>query len=188
MEWEKPVGPTDAFGGDVMLRREALDQSGGYLESLIAGEEPELSLRLRRKGWQLRIVDHEMTLHDADMTQFTQWWKRMKRSGYAYAAGAWLHGRQPERYWVWPAMQAWIWVPAPLLATLVWVWHAGPIGLSMLLIYPAQTLRLFLKIRSADRLLLAVVYTAVRFPEFAGQLEFAKDKITGRAATIIEYK
>ena len=37
-----------------------------------------------------------MTMHDAAMLQFRQWWYRNVRSGYAYAAGSSLHGAAPE--------------------------------------------------------------------------------------------
>ena len=39
-----------------------------------------------------------MVLHDAAMTQFNQWWKRNIRGGYAFAEGAYLHGKSAERH------------------------------------------------------------------------------------------
>ena len=43
--------------------------------SVIAGEEPELCLRLRRNGWTILRIDAEMAIHDMGMTRFGQWWK-----------------------------------------------------------------------------------------------------------------
>ena len=44
--------------------------ASGFNATLIAGEEPELCLRLRQKGWEIWRLDAEMTLHDAAMTKF----------------------------------------------------------------------------------------------------------------------
>ena len=87
-EWDIPLGEVKACGGDVMMRIDALDAGGGYREDLIAGEEPELCVRLRAAGWKIWRLDHEMTLHDAAMLHFSQWWRRQMRSGYAFAQGS----------------------------------------------------------------------------------------------------
>jgi hypothetical protein len=39
-------------------------------------------------------IDHEMTLHDAAVTELGQWWRRAKRAGHAYAELYAMH-----RYW-----------------------------------------------------------------------------------------
>ena len=49
---------------------------GGFNPAVIAGEEPELCVRLRQAGWKIHRLDAEMTLHDAAMTSWRQWWKR----------------------------------------------------------------------------------------------------------------
>src|SRR5260221_10812719 len=46
-EWDGQAGDARACGGDVMMLATALHSVGGYRESLIAGEEPEVCLRLR---------------------------------------------------------------------------------------------------------------------------------------------
>ena len=46
-EWDGPVGDVRYSGGDVMIRADALEAVGGYRDDLIAGEEPELCVRLR---------------------------------------------------------------------------------------------------------------------------------------------
>lgn len=91
-EWDTPVGDAQACGGDAMMRVVALAAVNGYRDGLIAGEEPELCVRLRQSGWRIHRLDQEMTLHDAAMTRFSQWWRRTLRSGHAYAEGAWIHG------------------------------------------------------------------------------------------------
>lgn len=95
-EWDTPIGETRQCGGDAMMRAHAFTSVNGYRDAMIAGEEPELCVRLRQKGWSIHRLDHEMTLHDAAITRFGQWWKRSMRAGHAYAEGAWLHGSPPN--------------------------------------------------------------------------------------------
>lgn len=85
LEWNTPLGETHSCGGDVLMRAEAFAAVGGFQPSLIAGEEPELCFRLRRAGWTIHRIAADMTLHDAAMTRFGQWWKRNRRSGHAIA-------------------------------------------------------------------------------------------------------
>lgn len=82
IEWNTPVGEAASCGGDVLMRVDAFRKAGGFNTELIAGEEPELCLRLRKAGWKILRIDAEMTLHDANITRFSQWWKRNVRGGY----------------------------------------------------------------------------------------------------------
>jgi GT2 family glycosyltransferase len=100
IEWDTPIGASKACGGIAMVRAEALADVGGYRADLIAGEEPELCVRLRAAGWKVWRLDTEMALHDASMTRFGQWWKRALRGGHAFAEGVYLHGAPPERHCV----------------------------------------------------------------------------------------
>ncbi|MCH7909482.1 MAG: glycosyltransferase family 2 protein, partial [Candidatus Hydrogenedentes bacterium] len=45
MEWDTPVGPADACGGDALMRLAAFEEAGGYNPTMIAGEDPEFSYR-----------------------------------------------------------------------------------------------------------------------------------------------
>jgi GT2 family glycosyltransferase len=71
LEWATPVGEAIACGGDALMRTDAIAAVGFYDETLIAGEEPELCLRLREKGWRIERIAAEMTLHDAAITRFS---------------------------------------------------------------------------------------------------------------------
>jgi hypothetical protein len=89
VEWHQGgSGDVGAFGGDVMIRAASFTAANGYDESLIAGEDPELSARLRERGGLIRRLDRTATLHDIDMRSWRQWWRRADRSGYAFAAVA----------------------------------------------------------------------------------------------------
>lgn len=190
LEWSVPAGEVKSCGGDALMRASAFREAGGYRPDLIAGEEPELCVRLRRRGWKIFCLDHPMTLHDAAMTRFSQWWRRSVRSGYAFAQGAHLHGDPPERHWVAESRRAWIWgagIPSAIAATVVLV---GPAGLALALVYPVQVLRLYLKRRGHEPMPLASSFLHVlgRFPEAAGQMKFRRDLLMGRAGKLIEYK
>jgi len=189
-EWDIPLGEVTACGGDVMMRTEPFEALGGYREELIAGEEPELCLRLRAGGWQVWRLDHEMTLHDAAMTHFPQWWRRHVRSGYAFAQGAHLHGGRPERHWVWESRRALLWgfcFPVVLVAALA---IFGWIGAMALLIYPLQLLRRTFRLPGSwpSRVQFSFFELLSRFPEALGQFRFARDRLFGRPGRLIEYK
>jgi len=190
LDWNQPPGPVRAFGGDVLIRAAALEQVGGYREDLIAGEEPELCVRLRAKGWKLWRLGSEMTEHDAAMTHFAQWWKRSTRTGFAFAEGAHLHGAPPERHWVRETRSGWFWgvgIPAlVILATAV----VGPVALLGLAVYPAQVIRLSMpSYGSWGRSLLRAFFTVLgKFPQVWGQLKFVVLQVLGRKSKLIEYK
>jgi hypothetical protein len=131
-----------------------------------------------------------MTIHDAAMTHFSQWWRRAVRGGYAFAQGAHLHGRQPERHWVWESRRAWLWgVLFPLAFTALglvfggWTWV-------LWLLYPVQVIRLAFRNRAPlrQRVMVAVFQVLARFPEGYGQLKFLIDRVKGRQGNLIEYK
>jgi hypothetical protein len=138
----------------------------------------------------LHALPAEMTLHDAAMTRFRQWWLRIVRSGYAYAAGRHLHGAPPERHCVHETRRTWIWaLGPPLLSGVLWPWLSAW-ALLVLGVYPLQVLRLFVRLPGSarDRFLQASFHTLGRFPELIGHLQFWRDHCLGRRAQLIEYK
>ncbi|MGY3545267.1 glycosyltransferase [Bradyrhizobium sp. USDA 4469] len=189
-EWDGPVGEVKHCGGNAMMRAAALTAVGGYRDDLIAGEEPELCVRLRRSGWSIWRIDAEMGLHDAAMTRFRQWWLRRVRSGYAFAQGSHLHGSLPERHWVWESRRAWLWGFWLPLACAAAVIILGAWGLGLLLIYVLQLLRRASQQRGGwrERTWLPLFELLGRFGEAAGQLRFATHRLFRGRSQIIEYK
>jgi GT2 family glycosyltransferase len=190
-EWDTPVGPALACGGDALMRVSAVEEVGGFREDLIAGEEPELCVRLRAAGWKIWRVPDPMTLHDAAITRFGQWWTRSRRAGHAYAEGAWLHGSPPERHFVVETRRAVLWggvLPLASLSLALLFWQ--PAWLALLLLYPLQVLRLALRdgIADAHRRERAVFLVLARFPEVQGVLSFWLNRLRRRSAGLIEYK
>jgi glycosyltransferase involved in cell wall biosynthesis len=189
-EWDTPVGEAKACGGDALMRADAFAAASGYRADLIAGEEPELCVRLRASGWKVWRLGEEMTLHDAAMTRFKQWWQRSMRGGYAFAEGAFLHGAAPEQHWLRESRRAWFWGLGIPLAAVVASLLLGWFGLLLLLIYPVQVMRLA---RRGDGLprenwLLAFFLVLGKFPEMVGQVKFLLSRIVGGKTALIEYK
>ncbi len=188
-EWDTPVGRTRASGGIFLARTVAFEEAGGFDETLIAGEEPELCVRLRAAGWQVWRLDHEMALHDAAMTRFGQWWTRARRGGHAAAEGMAMHGAPPERHGVAQVRRALAWGLVLALAILAgalatpWAW-AG------LLAYPAQIARLAWREGPTDRFawIQAFFLTLGKFPETQGILGYWAARLAGHRRGLIEYK
>jgi hypothetical protein len=190
IEWNTPPGEACAFGGDVLIRAEALAAAGGYRDDLIAGEEPELCVRLRAAGWKIWRLDRDMTWHDAAMTRVKQWWRRCMRAGHAFAEGASLHGAPPESHFVGETRRALVWgaaLPAALLVLAVAWWPA----LLLWAIYPLQWARVGLKLRGQGKPIpwtQSLFFLAGRFPEAVGALRFWWGRRANRRSAIIEYK
>lgn len=190
IEWDTPVGMAKYCGGDALVRVSALQRVGGFRDSLIAGEEPELCVRLREAGWSVWRIADEMTLHDAAMTHYGQWWRRSLRSGYAYAEGMRLHGAPPERYGVRRVWSNWMWA---LLLPLLALGLAACVRaewLALFLVYPIQTIRLALRGKRSAREngWHALFLVQGKFPEAVGQIKFMYNQLCGNTARLIEYK
>jgi glycosyltransferase involved in cell wall biosynthesis len=190
IEWNTPVGEAKACGGDVLMRVVAFDGVHGFRPDLIAGEEPELCIRLRAGGWTIWRLDLEMTLHDAAIIRFSQWWKRTLRCGYTYAEGTQLHGAPPERHRVQESRRVWIWgFGIPVMIALLVIWF-GAWGTMALLIYPLQFVRLALRgnLSLKNNCWNALFLVLGKFPEMIGQLNYIYNKLAGKTAHLIEYK
>ncbi len=193
VEWDTPVGDAASCGGNAMMRLEALAAVEGFREDLIAGEEPELCLRLRRRGHAIERLDADMVWHDAAIHHFSQWWRRSVRAGHAYAEGAFLHGDGPEHHFVRECRRAWIWgavVPGVAVAGAL-----PTLGASLTLLggYPVSALRVYRDVRRRgrspeDALAAGVLLTVGKFAELSGILRFHGRRLGKRERTLIEYK
>ena len=186
-EWNTPVGEAEAVGGDALYRTGPLRAAGGFDPNVIAGEEPELCLRLRAAGGRVHRLDEEMTLHDAAITRFSAWWKRAERSGYAAALGFLMHGRTGfrRRETLRPLFWGLIVPLAALAGGLVLGW---PIALGALALYPLQWARLTWRMRkepeAAGRALFVVL---TNIAEVIGVGRCLIETLTG-TRRIVEYK
>lgn len=194
MEWNTQPGLTQSCGGDALIRAAAFTSVGGYDESLIAGEEPEMCLRLRLMSWTIYRIDCDMTLHDARLTRFSQWWKRAVRAGHAYAEGKHRHGRS-HGYNVKPVRSAVEWALILPVMAMALAWPTW--GLSLLIPVFAYAW-LWLRVRN-DRIstyndvpahasLYASYIIFSKFAELQGMLMFWLNRARGRRTGLIEYK
>ncbi len=193
MEWDTPVGSAQASGGDFMIRISAFKAVGGFNPSIIAGEEPELGFRLREKGWQIWRLNHPMTIHDAAIFHFSQWWKKMQRTGYAYAQGFVLHGTSNEKYYLRETMRPWFWVVFIPLIIFIASLSITPIFFSALAVYPVQMTRIMTRQYSkTENWKTSFYYTFFnligKLPELTGQMRFISHHIFNKKPRIIEYK
>jgi glycosyltransferase involved in cell wall biosynthesis len=193
IEWDTPVGPASACGGDAMMRIAAFQAVGGYRPELIAGEEPELCVRLRANGGQIVRIDAEMTRHDADMKRFRQWWARNVRAGHAFAEVSRLHRGSSFGIWARETRSNWFWgLGLPVLAIV-----PAPLTWGLSLAFLGGYLAIFVKIfhqrrRSGDdsrtARLFAFFCVLSKFPQMLGQLRFCWNRVLGRQNRLIEYK
>jgi len=192
IEWDTPVGDAQACGGDALIRVSAYEEVGGYRDDLIAGEEPEMCLRIRHAGWRIVRIDAEMTLHDAAMTTFEQWWKRTKRGGYAWAEGYALHGRAHD-YRKREVVSTLLWavgLPASSLALVPATGGLSLLGLGLYGVLGARIRSRALRrgLSSRDASVYAVSCVAGKFPQAAGMMSYAWNRLRQRRGELIEYK
>lgn len=189
IEWNTQIGEAESFGGDVLMRVRAYRDAGGYRDDLLAGEDPEFSIRIRDLGWKIERLDAEMTLHDVAMTRLRQWWQRAKRGGYAMSRVYHLHKRSPNAMFARNVARfavVGIAVPAVILvAGLV-----DPRFFLLTLVYPLLIVKRAAArgLGSVDSWRYAGMITLISFPEASGLLLFAKDHLLGRGRDLIEYK
>jgi len=193
MEWDTPIGCAKACGGDALIRASAFRQVGGYRSDVLAAEDDELCLRLRRAGWKIVRLDAEMAVHDAAMTHFSQWWRRAQRAGQAYAQGYALHGRSPDRHFARDCARIVGWgLLLPAMAILLSWWTDG-LSLLLLCLYPALAVRIYWSARRKGRdnptsAWFAFFTVLAKFPALIGLLGFHLRPLFGRSRSLIEYK
>lgn len=193
LEWDIPGGEVKSSMGDALMRVTAFEEIDGYNPTLIAGEDPELCIRLRQKGWKILRLDADMTYHDAQITRFSQWWKRAVRAGYAYAEGAWMYGHSPEKHWVKESRRIWLWGFWIPVFSLVGIGFVGGWSLLLLMGYPIQLAKIFrfYQVYSWDlreNFLYSSFCVLAKFPELLGQIRFHCNRISGQQPILIEYK
>ncbi|MGD0494354.1 MAG: glycosyltransferase family 2 protein [Steroidobacteraceae bacterium] len=185
------MGETRACGGDAVARVDAIVQVKGYRADLICGEEPEMCVRLCQAGWRIFHLETPMTLHDAAIFRFSQWWKRALRGGYGFAQGAALHGAPPERYAMLETRRVWFWGLGIPLATLCLVPLIGWWAVLALSAYPLQIVRLAIhggRASARENWLRAAALVLSKFPEMCGQIKFHLDRLRRAQSRLIEYK
>lgn len=181
VEWNAPPGDVPSCGGDALMRVEALRLAGGFDESVVAGEEPELCQRLRRHGFHIVRLDAEMTTHDSGDLGLPAWWARSVRSGYGSLDvasrfgedGLFVRQVRSTRVWSlgWPASVFAASLISPAAAALAF------------LALPLQMMRLALaaRRRSGDwqtAMSYGVLTMIGKWAQLAGQLRYRRARAT----------
>jgi len=198
LDWVYAPGPSEFCGGDVLMRRTALEQTGGFDDALIAGEEPELCARLRGQGLEILHIDAPMTGHDLAITRFSQYWKRAVRAGYAYAQLERITRDYPQPMWhgettrnaVRAFTLAGLLLLFPVSSILLgnWIPLALAIALGLALLV-RSALRASWKAASSFTLLCYAMHSHFQqFPILAGQIAYRRDMVFARRRDLIEYK
>jgi GT2 family glycosyltransferase len=197
LDWMYKPGFTEFCGGDVLIRRKALSDAGGFDEKLIAGEEPELCRRMRAHGYKILHIDHPMTGHDLQITQWSQYWKRAARAGHAYAEVSERYRGSEDPSWASERrgniIRGCFW-PLSLLSAILLCIRFGPLSLVLWL-----ALLLLASLRSAWKarwketnpwmLLLYGIHSHLQHaPILVGQLQYEIHKRRGGTRKLIEYK
>lgn len=198
-EWNVATGAVNSCGGDALFRTEALREVNGYNGALIAGEEPDLCLRLRQKGWRIWSNGQEMTWHDVAIDRFQQWWHRSRRTGFAIAELVDMHGTAADPGWrrLLNSAVGWTLVSVaavPALLALA-IWGITPLTVAALL-FPALTAVQLVRLAYSRRRRYGVVRAlrwgmlmmAAKAAQTYGWAQFKLQRVTRRRATLIEYK
>lgn len=192
-EWNTPVGESDGFGGDVLVRAAALAAVGGYDEQMNQGEDPETAFRLRVGGWRIRRIARDMTRHDVALLTFAAWRRRHRRGGHAYAHGAWKHCGHPRRYNQRAVLSILAWGAALPLVALGAAPFTRGLSLALLALYALQWWRIRAhrlrqgdEARTAGRYALLITYG--KLEEALGVLSCFLALARGGKARVIEYK
>ncbi len=187
-EWDTPIGETAACGGDALMRWAPLQDVNGYNGTLVAGEEPELCARLRAQGWKIWRIDAEMTLHDAAMARFGQWWTRARRAGFAYAQVASIRQGDIPDVFAASRRRVLMWgfgFPVVAIGSAVFL---PIVGLIVCAAPFAQIIRAALRDKGPFRWAYSAFNMLAKIPEAIGMTQFLFGRLRHREHQAILYK
>jgi glycosyltransferase involved in cell wall biosynthesis len=198
-EWDRPAGEVAAIGGDGIYRVAAYRDAGGFNPTVAAGEEPELCARLRRKGWLIWRLDDEMTIHDAALARWRQWWRRQVRTGYGgFDVERRFRIRLFDRILRGAAFWSIAYPTFVLLASVAAAVCVGRFAVVCVLLlgvagWLAQVVRIGLRERRGnwpwnDTLKIALLMMLAKFPITWGAAKACFGTARGVSARIVEYK
>jgi GT2 family glycosyltransferase len=193
LEWDHPAGDVRACGGNFMIRVPVFHSVGGFRPEVVAAEDDELCLRVRRAGGRIRLLDADMVRHDAALLHFSQWWRRAERCGHAYALGFALHGRTSERHFRREVRSLVLWGALLPLSGLIPAAWTGGWSLLLWTGFLLLALRIYHHGRrrgwsARDACLYAAFTVLGKLPGAIGMIRFHLDRWRGRHPVLIEHK
>lgn len=198
LDWVYAPGWAEFCGGDALFRRDVLEVVGGFDETLIAGEEPEMCRRILQQGYRIFHADLAMTKHDLAIRSFGQYWRRASRAGHAYAEVSTRFSKENDRFWSAEVqrnrLRAGMLTGSILLGVAAsGILHSMLPLLLMLLWFATLAVRTAWKARwkSTDRvsLLLYGIHSHLQqVPIFYGQMRYLVSTRKGERLGLVEYK
>lgn len=193
-DWYVPPGPAENCAGDALFRREVLEHAGGFDETLIAGEEPDLCYRIRRdQVLTILSLDAPMTKHDISMTRFGQYWNRCMRTGHAYAEVGGRHsGMRRWRIARWRNLGYAVGTPTAVVVSLV-LWTVLPLLIWVVWIVAAWIRNAVRLRRRVGTLRGALLYSShhyiAKLPAALGQCSYwLRSLLKDKPQRLIEYR
>ena len=190
IEWDTPIGDAAACGGDSLVRTSAFQQIGGFEPALMAGEELEFCARLSERDWKILRIDEEMSLHDAHMLAFKQWWFRGVRAGCALVQLSMLRSNPIRSRFIWELLRSVFWgCLLPLAIIIAFAWIAW-IALFGSLLYLLQIVRIQYRFKSQGKRswLYSSFVVLDNFPRFHGILRSLVRFDLHKGQRLVEYK
>ncbi|MEE2945168.1 MAG: glycosyltransferase [Pseudomonadota bacterium] len=188
-EWDRPAGDILTCGGDMMVRRQAIEGAGPFDDQVIAAEDDEFCVRVRKAGWKIHRLPQEMTRHDASMLRFGQWWQRAVRSGHGFAQVGYMHppyfSREQKRVALYGIILPIVFFAGLIFTPLIAMLALGAYGYNFVRISKGLVDE-GLPLKRARRL--ARLITLSKIPNAIGMFEFHRRRLLGRKMHIIEYK
>ena len=123
--------------------------------------------RMAAKGWEIWRLDAAMTLHDAAMTSFGQWWRRSIRSGHAAAEALSRRGLGDVA------------AAKRVVSNVFW---------SMPFAWPIWPILAWRVYRKQGDLAYAASIVVGKLPHMQGQIKFWLGRLNGKRIRLIEYK
>jgi len=180
-----------------MVRARVFLGLNGFNPQVIAAEDDEFCVRVRKSGLGIERLPLAMTRHDAAMTRFSEWWQRAVRSGHGFAQVGHLHPDhfRPERRRVWLYGLVQPLIALAGLALAIW----GAVMAGALVIFAALSVYLLSWLRTVQGLRRAglsareamhhALYLSLsKFPNLIGMLTYRWRRWQQREMHIIEYK
>ena len=190
VEWHQPSGEIRACGGDLMVRSDAFDAIDGFDARLICSEDEDFVLRLRKSGRLARRIGRDMTRHDANMTRFSQWWRRTLRAGHGFAEVGARHG---DHFVAERRRAIGYGMILPVLTLVGWIALGWPALFLAAAIYAASWWRTAQGLArrglpTGEARQHAVYYTLAKLPHALGMALYWWRRYRGTHPQLIEYK
>jgi len=187
MDWYVETGEINACGGIATVKRCVFEEMQGFNEKLIAGADPELYFRIRKKDYKILCIPFDMGTHDSNIDFFSQYWKRSIKTGYAYVSNMNLGVAKK------PVFSALLWgALIPVIIGLLMI-CIDPIFSLLCLMYPLQMIKIYgksgaLPFSRYSKIIYSIFCVIEKFPESIGVMKYYINFIVKHEQSIIEYK